>query len=82
MITSYKLMIYRNYNGDIDGFARTASTEAITDQEWADITRLLSLVHILRFNNPSTEFADRINGELDKNCDNENTRNLILRYEK
>ena len=76
MITLRHIKIYKEYNGDGDGFVRCATQEekSIMDyQHWSLIDNLIQDVNLVKKGLVSDTFMNSITERLKKNCDNEET---------
>ncbi len=62
MITKEKINIYKNYDGDIDGWARAGNKtekELMTDKDWIIIDDLLQDIFLLKKGRSSSGFNQR-----------------------
>lgn len=76
MITKEKIIIYKHYNGDIDGWARTATRDQkviINDKDWLLIQGIVQDLMLVKNGFASESYLNAINEKLQANCDNEET---------
>jgi hypothetical protein len=66
MITKAKLDIYKRYQGDIDGWARTNSQNEmiIAEEDWSEIDLLIHQLTVLKNGLVSDDYAARIKDAL------------------
>ena len=76
MITKDKIQIYKNYGGDVDGWARVGSKkekELMNDEDWFLIEDLLQDLSLLKSGNSSKEYNAKISEKLKEKCSDEET---------
>ena len=74
MITIEKLKVYKNYDGDIDSWARSARKHekaAIDNREWYLIDRLIQDLKLIDKGLAADSYANEVNIRLSDNCDKE-----------
>ena len=76
MITAKKITIYEEFNGDIDGWARSGTKEqheVINDEEWFLIDELVQDLRLIKNNLTSSDFQRKVYNKLRENCNNPET---------
>jgi hypothetical protein len=76
MITKDKIQIYKNYGGDVDGWARVGSKkekELMNDEDWFLIEDLLQDLSLLKSGNSSKEYNAKISEKLKEKYSDEET---------
>ncbi len=74
MITKDKIQIYKNYSGDVDGWARIGSKEEkelMNDEDWFLIEDLLQDLSLMKSGNSSEEYNIKIAEKLKNKCSDE-----------
>ncbi|MCQ6959759.1 hypothetical protein [Mucilaginibacter aquariorum] len=72
MITLDKLNIYKNYGGDVDGWARmNANSKDINGEDWHLISSLLQDLFIVKSGLAAEAFILELDNKLVENIDNE-----------
>lgn len=74
MLTLAKIRVYREYGGDIDGFARAKDSNdcsLITDDEWFLIDSLAQKLFLIKNGKASPEYAKSILDEVRRNAEDE-----------
>jgi len=66
MLTLDKLKMYRRFDGDIDGFARSRvdNRSGITDEDWRVIDELRQALFVVRSGQAAPEFAASVEQRL------------------
>ena len=73
MITKDKLKIYKRYNGDIDGWARSGSKQektSIDDSDWYMIDQFIQDLKLIKKGLAAETYATDVYKKLNDNCDN------------
>lgn len=76
MITIGKIKLYKNFKGDIDGWARIATKEeklAINNKDWFLIDSFVQDILLVKKGLTSDSFISSLNQRLKENCDNKIT---------
>lgn len=76
MITKEKVQIYKYFNGDIDGWARTGTKEQkaiMKDRDWLLIEELVQDMSLIKKGLASESYINVINEKLQANCDSNET---------
>ena len=84
MLTICKLTTYAKFNGDIDGWVRTADSDdaaALTDAEWYLIDELLTNLATVASGRASAAFAADVERRLRACTTDESTRNALRALE-
>ena len=74
--------MYYKYNGDIDNWARIGSKNEITiigDGDWYMIDNYLQDIILVKRKLTSPEFENTLNNNLENNCENQETINLLMK---
>ena len=84
MITSKKIEIFKRYKGYYDGyhFQNNGQEQIILDDEWFLLGNLIQDLYMIRNNLSSKSFEKSVNEQLLKNCDSQETINLVFELEK
>jgi hypothetical protein len=80
MLTLHKLKIYRQFGGDLDGWARTSSSaekSMMGDEDWFLIDELRQGLSIVLSGHASLEFAQTVERRLLALTEDESTREAI-----
>ncbi len=80
MISLEKLKVYQQFNGDIDGWARsTKGTDpsGICDDDWYVIERLRSGLFLIDNEPCSQSYKESVFNELQEKTEDEATRNFL-----
>ncbi|HYE36449.1 hypothetical protein [Methylocaldum sp.] len=80
MLTLEKLKIYQQFNGDIDGWARSArphDSSGMTDADWYLIDELLGSLHIIASGSASSQFAETVERKLRAAAADKSTREAL-----
>ena len=84
MLTSHKVEIFKSYKGFYDGyhFQNDGVTKVISYDEWLLLSNLIQDIYLIRKVLSAKSFEYSVNERLLKNCDNQETINLIFELEK
>lgn len=80
MITEDKIKVYKHYDGDIDGWARSGSKKEksiMSDEDWYVIDGLIQDLSIVKKGLASSGFNENLNVKLKEMCDSDSTVNLL-----
>lgn len=79
MLTIDKLKMYRRFNGDIDGFARSKVDDrsGITDEDWRVIDELRQALFLVRSGQAASEFAASLEQRLSSVAADDATRQAL-----
>jgi len=80
MITAKNLAIYRDFEGDDDGWSRAGCPggKEFTDSDWGDIRNLLQELACMKKGLVSAEYADRIRQKAHQLSDSPEITNTLL----
>ncbi|KAA9034563.1 hypothetical protein FW778_22260 [Ginsengibacter hankyongi] len=76
MINGEKIKIYKNYNGDIDGWAKTSKKNEraiMDDSDWYLVESLIQDIKIVKKGLGSSDYSNDVYERLNKNCDSAET---------
>jgi hypothetical protein len=76
MITQEKIKIFRRYEGDIDGWARSGSDRErmlMSENDWHSLNELLQDLILVKRGLTSSEFVNALNHKLTTSCDSDKT---------
>jgi hypothetical protein len=81
MLTLEKLKVYRQFGGDIDGWARWSAHDSsgMTDGDWSLIDELVQALHLIRAGQAAPEFAASVEQRLLSITPDEPTREMLRR---
>lgn len=84
MLTLKKVKIFKEYKGYYDGYYIQTNEEIrlISDDEWFLLTNLMQDIYLIRNKSSGKSFENSVKEQLEKNCDNIDTINLIFEIEK
>ena len=84
MLTSEKVEIFKRYKGYYDGYHTQCNNlvKVISDDEWILLNNLMQDIFLVRNGLSAKSFKNSINERLVKNCDTQETINLIFELEK
>ena len=79
MITKEKIELYKYYAGDVDRFSHASKShkKIMSEDDFFLLTRLIQDIVIVRNGLAAKEFQDRVEKDLQKNCDNQATIDLL-----
>ena len=79
MLTLDKLKMYRRFDGDIDGFARSRvdDSSGITDEDWRVIDELRQALFLVRSGQAAAEFSASVERRLSSVAPDEQTRQAL-----
>lgn len=80
IITKKKILIYKAFGGDIDGWARSDKSKdksGITDDDWSCIEELLQGLYSIAKIPVAESYKNNIETKLNTVTNNEETRNLL-----
>ncbi len=73
MITKKKIEIYQQFDGNIDGWARTQHSDEMNDSDWALIDSLVQDIRLIKKGIASNTFITANDEKLKTICDNDET---------
>jgi hypothetical protein len=79
MINKKKLEVYREYNGDVDLWARIGTEKFITVDDWALIQQLINDVRLINRGLASEHYRLQVEAQILNSCDSNETAEF-LRY--
>lgn len=84
MLTSEKVEIFKTYKGYYDGYhiQSNGKEKIISDDEWFLLDNLIQDIYLIRKGMAAKSFESSVNEQLLKNCDTQQTINLIFKLEK
>jgi hypothetical protein len=84
MLTSEKVEIFKRYKGYYDGYhiQNNGKEKLILDDEWFLLNNLMQDIYLIRNGMAAKSFENKVLEQLVKNCDSEDTYNLIFKVEK
>ncbi|MCB0740985.1 MAG: hypothetical protein R2796_07650 [Chitinophagaceae bacterium] len=80
MITEDKIKVYKRYDGDIDGWARSGSKKEksiMSDEDWYVIDGLIQDLSMVKKGLASSGFNENLNVKLKEMCDSDSTVNQL-----
>ncbi len=80
MITREKLLIFKKFNGDADGWSRQSTINSnfyFESKDWVWIENLIQDLIIVNNGLASQSFSDKLENDLLKNCDSNETITLL-----
>lgn len=80
MITEDKIKVYKRYDGDIDGWARSGSKKEksiMSDEDWYVINGLIQDLSMVKNGLASSGFNENLNVKLIEMCDSGSTVNQL-----
>ena len=80
MITEDKIKVYKRYDGDIDGWARSGSKKEksiMSDEDWYVIDGLIQDLSMVKKGLASSGFNENLNVKLKEMCDSDSAVNQL-----
>jgi hypothetical protein len=84
MLTLEKVEIFKSYKGYYDGYhiQSNGKEKIISDDEWFLLSNLMQDIYLIRKGISAKSFENSVNEHLLRNCDTQQTINLIFELEK
>jgi len=80
MLTLEKVKLYKSYSGDIDGWSRMGTKNAITgmtSEDWYLIEGFIQDLKLINGKLAADSFAEKFKLKLADNCEADNTEDII-----